>query len=147
MTTKPKAKAKPKAKPKRRRIKPGEAPGRGTAGTKGQARFTASKEQRDAVMAMAAAGIEQRAISLALRVPLRTLQRHFVSELADGIEVINAKVGGGLAAKALAGKQPYDIYWSKSRMGWRDRTSIGFEDEKGAPVNPSNLFTVQITGG
>lgn len=139
------AAAKPKAK--RPKVKPGQAPGRGgKKGQGGQPAFHPTQEQRDAVMAMTAAGIEHRPISLALQIPMRTLQRHFIEELKNGVDIINAVVGGGLAAKAKAGKQPYDIFWSKSRMGWRDRVSHGFEDERGQPVNPANLFSIQITG-
>jgi hypothetical protein len=128
----------------RRRVEPGQATGRGGG------RFIATAAQRERVMDMVAAGIQLRAISLVLKIPERTVSRHFAVELSDGQEIRNAQVGGDIvkAARDPTHKEhkTMAIYYSKARMAWSDRVQIGFGDEKGNPVNPANLFTVQITG-
>lgn len=129
------AKTQPKPKPK---PKP---PTRG---------FVPTDKQRERVMDMVAAGIEQRAISLTMKIPIRILQRHFLHELQNGAMIRKAQIGGDIveAARDKDHKEhkTMAIYYSKAHMGWSDRVQLGFSDENGKAVSPANLFTVQITG-
>ena len=45
---------------------------------------------------------------------------------------------------ALSGDKTMMIFYAKAQMGWRDRTSVGFENQNGEAVNPERLFTVNI---
>ena len=112
--------------------------------------FQPTDAQREQVMDMVAAGIEQRPIALVLKISVDMLVKHFRAELDDGQEIRNAQIGGDIVHsahdKAAPDHKTMKIYYSKTRMGWRDSVRLGFEDSKGAPVDPVNLFTVQITG-
>lgn len=133
-----------RAKPKR-----GVAPGRGgRAGgaTVGQPPFVPTEVQRMTVQGLVSIGTEQWVIAEALKIPLRTLARHFTEELKNGRAVMHARIGGGIVAAALSGDKTMMIFYAKAQMGWRDRYNVGFDDEKGNPVNPSNLFTINIQG-
>lgn len=136
---------------KRKRAAPaapdGEAPGRGGSvpGHLGQAPFVATPHQRQAVAALVSVGHANKVIAEVLRIPERTLIRHFAHELKHGRTLIHAQIGGSIVAAALAGDKTMQIFYAKAQMGWRDRHSVGFDDEKGNPINPANLFQVQIT--
>lgn len=140
-------KAKRKAKARVAKVKPGVAPGRGGAalGTGRQPPFIATDEQRQAVMALVSFGTTHEVIAQVLRIPERTLTRHFREELTTGKMMVHARVGGRIVAEALRGDKTMAIFYAKAQMGWRDGYRIGFEDKDRNPVNPSNLFTVEIT--
>lgn len=134
--------ARKKAPPRR-----GAAPGRtGAAGVRGQPRFVKTEAQSAVVMGLVSIGTEIWAIAQALQLPERTLYRHFQDELQRGKHIIHARIGGGIVAAALAGDKTMMIFYAKAQMGWRDRHTLGFDDAAGNPVNPSNLFTIAITG-
>ena len=135
-------------KPSSRRKAPpkGRAPGRGgsRAGKSGQPAFDPTEHQRQAVSALISIGYTTDVIAEVLHIPSRTLERHFAYELKHGRVLIQARIGGGIVASALAGDKTMMIFYAKTQMGWRERFSHGFEDEKGQGVNPANLFQVQI---
>lgn len=129
------------AKPKRRRIvKPGVPTGRGPV------RFQPTPEQRDSVSQLKACGWNIEQIAVALRIPLRTLERHFSDEIKGGEFHIKSRVARNIAVGAINGDKTLMIFYAKAQMGWRDHYRVGFEDEKGNAVNPANLFTINITG-
>jgi hypothetical protein len=128
------------AKPKRRRIvKPGEPTG-------GKVRFRPTPEQRDSVSQLKACGWTVEQIALALRIPLRTLQRYFGDEIQGGEFHVKSRVARNIAVGAINGDKTLMIFYAKAMMGWRDHYRVGFEDDKGNAVNPANLFTINITG-
>jgi len=143
-----KRKAKPKPKKPVRIIKPGEAPGRGSSpGARGQqARFVATEEQRRLVAALRSCGWSQENISLATKLPRTTLNRHFAKEMETGEMSIKSKISHNIIEGAMNGDRTLMIFYAKTQMGWKDRASIGFEDDKGQPINPAGLFTVNISG-
>lgn len=128
------------AKPKLRRVyKPGEPTG-------ARVKFRPTEEQRDSVKQLRGCGWSPEQIAVALRIPERTMYRHFGDELKAGEFEIKSKVSRNIAVGALSGDRTLMIFYAKAQMGWRDSFRVGFEDEKGAPVNPANLFTINITG-
>lgn len=132
------------AKKPRRKVKPGVAPGRGGGGPGGQPRFDPTEHQRQAVAALVSIGWGRDVVSEVMHIPARTLTRHFGHELKHGKVLIHARIGASIVADALAGDKTMRIFFAKTQMGWRERYAHGFEDEKGAPVNPANLFQVSI---
>lgn len=129
---------------KRKARRAGIAPRRGGApDVRGQPAFVPTEGQRVAVMGLVSVGTEQWAIAEALKIPLRTLVRHFAEELAKGRGIIHARVGGGIVASALSGNLTAQIFYAKAQMGWRDRWDGAGGQE---PANASNLFTIDITG-
>lgn len=124
----------------------GVAPGRGGSPTgQGQAPFVATAHQRQAVAALVSIGHPYKVISEVLRIPERTLTRHFSHELKHGRTLIHAQIGGSIVAAALSGDRTMQIFYAKAQMGWRDRHSIGFDDKDGNAINPDRLFQVSIT--
>lgn len=131
-----------KAKPRK-----GVAPGRGGAkGKKGQPRFIKTPEQSTAVMGLVSVGTESWVIAEVMKIPLRTLQRHFQEEMQKGTQIVHARVGGGITTGALEGDKTLMIFYAKSQMGWRDSYRVGFEGANGKPVDPPGLFQINITG-
>ncbi len=152
MAKEPKAKRpKPKAPPRRPFVAKPTPQGRRKVRARVKPKgFIPTNAQRDQVMDMVAANIGQRAIALVLKISESMLQTHFRGELDDGQLIRNAQIGGGIVKSARDENAPdhktMAIYATKALMGWRDSVRLGFEDSKGQPVDPVNLFTVQITG-
>jgi hypothetical protein len=99
------------------------------------------------VACMISVGTPHEAIARALDISQPTLYRHFARELKDGKLEIHAAIAKGITAMALSGDKTMMIFYAKSQMGWRDRASIGFENQSGQTVNPKELFTVNIIRG
>jgi hypothetical protein len=124
----------------RRVIKPGEPTGRGRLA------FRPTPEQRDSVKQLKACGWSTAQIAAALRLPLRTIERHLGQELKDGEFEVKSVVSRNIAVGAMNGDRTLMIFYAKAQMGWRDSYRIGFEDKDGQPTNAANLFTINITG-
>lgn len=105
-----------------------------------------TESQRLAVASLVSIGHSMQVISEALDIPDRTLKRHYAHELKHGREIIHARVGGSIVAQALAGHVTMQIFYAKAQMGWRDRHSHAFEKPDGSVADPTELFTISITG-
>jgi hypothetical protein len=131
-----------------REIEPGTAPGRGgSVAGKGQSPFIPTNVQRQKVMDLVSCNFTQEQISIGLGIPLRTLERHFQEELQNGKVRVHAEIAAGIVAAARAGDKTMRIFYAKSQLGWRERTSVGFEDSHGYAADPNRLFSIQIGGG
>ena len=83
---------------------------------------------RDFVLAMAGAGVQQDEIARVIRVSDNTLRKHYAYELDVGESRANAEVTQSLFLQAVGGpKRQWDravttasIYWSKVRMRWQE---------------------------
>lgn len=106
-------------------------------------RFVASDEHRNAICAMVSVGTQHHIISRLLHIPLTTLRRHFAYELEFGRDLVFAKVGTSLAARALGEELVAKIFFAKARMGWRDRDPAQMQ---ASAQTADALFTVSITG-
>jgi hypothetical protein len=95
---------------------------------------------------MVSVGTPHDVIARAIGVSEPTLYRHFAHELKSGKAEIHAAIGKSITAMALAGDKTMMIFFAKAQMGWRERTSVGIEDEHGRQQNPQALFTTQIGG-
>ena len=95
---------------------------------------------------MISVGTPHAVIARAISVSEPTLHRHFQHELKNGKTEVHAAIGKNITALALAGDRTMMIFYAKTRMGWRERANIGFEDENGRVVDARQLFMVNITG-
>ncbi len=129
-----------KPRPKSKNI-PGKAPG-----TRGGAKFIPTEEQRELIRNLRACGFTEDEIATATGLKKTTMLRHYRTEIDLGKVNVDSVVANNIARMAMAGDKTMCIYYSKSRMGWSDRSSISFEDQNGQKVNPAGLFTVNITG-
>jgi hypothetical protein len=93
---------------------------------------------------MAAVGIphEQIGVQIGIRSP-KTLRKHVRDELDRGVTEANYKVGQTLFNMATSGESAAaTIFWSKTRMGLRERPA------EGRPPAPPPPFIVTLdTGG
>lgn len=101
--------------------------------------FVPTPEQRLYVMQLVACGFTQESISVLLRVPHATLERHFREELVHGKLVVDAKVLTGIAQQAMGGDKTMSIFYAKARTGWRDVGPNGQE--------PQTVFAISINNG
>jgi len=86
--------------------------------------FKPTDDERKLVEQMSAVGIPQESISLVIRdgIDSKTLRKHFRRELDTAAIKANAKIGGTLFNKAINGDTAAAIWWSKTRMGWKETT-------------------------
>jgi hypothetical protein len=108
--------------------------------------FVPTDEQRQRVEILVSCDIPQHDIAKLLGIGESTLQRHFRTELDEGRMRIHAAIAEKITSMALRGDRTMAIFYSKARMGWRDRTLVGLEDGQGNVVEPK-LFSIQIGGG
>ena len=80
----------------------------------------ANEETRKSVEMMSAVGIPQADISGALKIDEKTLRKYYRDELDNASTKANAKVGGALFNKAIGGDTSSMIWWSKTRMRWKE---------------------------
>tara|TARA_R100001377_G_scaffold896_3_gene769 strand:- start:1299 stop:1724 length:426 start_codon:yes stop_codon:yes gene_type:complete len=87
--------------------------------------FKPTESERELVGQMSAVGIPQDSICLVVRdgIDPKTLRKHFRHELDTASVMANSKVAGTLYSKALAGDTTAAIWWTKTRMGWKE-TSV-----------------------
>lgn len=99
--------------------------------------FKPTDDERKLVEQMSAVGIPQESICLVVRdgIDDKTLRKHFRRELDTASVKANAKVGGTLFNKAMAGDTTAAIWWSKARMKWAERHEHTGED--GGPIDTS----------
>lgn len=82
-------------------------------------------EQRKLVSALTSFGITQQDICTQIEIDLKTLRKHYKSELAKSITMANAKVAESLFKMATQkGNVAAAIFWAKTRMGWREVSDI-----------------------
>jgi hypothetical protein len=77
-------------------------------------------EQRKLVKTMAAAGITSEAICLVIGVSGKTLRKHYRTELDTSAIRATAVVAGSLYRKAVNGNVAAQIFWLKTRGGWKE---------------------------
>jgi len=92
-------------------------------GKRGPQPFKPTDDERKTVSLMVAVGIPQEGIARCIRdgISRPTLEKHFREELDTAAHKANAKVGGTLYQKAIAGDTTAMIWWTKARMRWSEK--------------------------
>jgi hypothetical protein len=138
---KPPAKTSATPAPKKRTDKRGTPKGRGTrkggkggkGGRIGNPPFEATDEHRVTVRAMVAGGSQQWVIAHYLGISEDTLRRHFKLELEHGKLLVDGKVGGSIAQKALAGDAEMEKFYMRTRGGWSEKHRLAVGGDADAP--------------
>ena len=86
----------------------------------GRPAFQPTEEQRYTVSLMAAIGIPQEDMCPAIGVTRPTLRKHFKEELAVGKTKAITQVAGSLMRQALDGNVTAQIFFLKTRAGWKE---------------------------
>jgi len=84
-------------------------------------------KDRAIVKRMAMIGVSHEIIAKALKVRKATLEADFAEELANSASEANAAVAGALFKNAMSGNVAAQIFWCKTRLGWKEK----FEHEHG----------------
>lgn len=86
-------------------------------------------KDRATVKAMSAYGIPQQQIARVIGIHDETLRIHYRDELDLGVIEANAKVAETLFRQATKeGNTTAAIWWTKSRMGWKETHRVETED-------------------
>lgn len=89
-------------------------------------------KSRATVKAMSAYGIPQEQIARAQGIDDKTLRLHYRDELDLGVIEANSKVAESLFNQGVRdGNTAALIWWTKSRMGWKERQEIAHMDADG----------------
>ena len=84
--------------------------------------FKPTEQEREQVEQMSAVGIPQESICKVIRngIDDKTLRKHFRKELDTALAKANSAIGTTLYNKAMGGDTTALIWWSKTRMGWKE---------------------------
>lgn len=89
-------------------------------------------ERRKYVRSLAAYGTPQEQIARVLDIDSKTLRLHYRDELDLAVIEANAKVAETLFRQATKeGNTTAAIWWTKSRMGWKEKQEIAHTDAEG----------------
>mgnify|MGYP000155908589 len=79
-----------------------------------------TEAQRQAVSLHASTGTPQELISRILDIDEKTLRKYYRDELDLGLAKANAKMSGSLFNKGIGGDTTAQIFWLKTRAGFRE---------------------------
>jgi hypothetical protein len=116
----------------------------------GRPPFNPDDTQRSAVTMLAACGTRFQVIATHIGVDTKTLRRHFRKELSEGRQDANALVARSLFSQAIGGNVTAQIFWLKTRAGWKETSALEMAGPDGRPLNrpnPSMLGISWINGG
>lgn len=91
-----------------------------------------TKAQRDTVSLHAMVGTPQEQIAQVISVDVKTLRKHYRSELDLALAKANATIGGSLFNKAKGGDTSAQIFWLKTRAGFKEKQDINHTSEDGS---------------
>lgn len=80
--------------------------------------------ERMLVKFMAIAAVPQERIAKVLKLRKETLLKEFRAELDEGADQLNANVVGALYKNAVTGNVAAQIFWCKTRLGWKDTSAL-----------------------
>lgn len=91
-----------------------------------------TEKTRAKVKALSAYGIPQEQIARALDIHRETLTKYYRDELDLGVIEANAKIAETLFNQGVRdGNTTALIWWTKSRMGWKEKTEVAHTDAEG----------------
>ena len=100
-------------------------------------------KDRELVSTMVAVGIPEESIARCIQggIDPKTLRKYYSEEIATSAIKANTKVAGSLYNKAIAGDTTSAIWWTKTRMGWKETTNLN--------VGPTDALTelLQVIDG
>lgn len=111
---KPKLKLVKEAEPKRKQGRPN---------------IEVTEQQRAQAKLMLSVGVGIRECSAYLGMAINTFRKKFKKEISFAQIEVNSNVAGALYRNAMAGNVTAQIFWCKTRLGWRevDRTEVETE--------------------
>lgn len=86
-------------------------------------------ETREFIRSGFASGVCQPELAQALGVSVNTLKKHYSEELKGGLIAANVAVAGALYRAAMEGNTTAQIFWLKTRAGWREKQDLNITSE------------------
>lgn len=83
-----------------------------------------TQDKRELVKLHATIGTRQDVIADILGIDDKTLRKHYREELDQSAAQANAVIGGALFNKAKAGDTAAQIFWMKTRAGWKETNVV-----------------------
>jgi hypothetical protein len=102
--------------------------------------FSVTDAMRERVRRLAGVGVPQDDIAAILDCDAKTLRKYFRIELNRGVAEANAAVASYLFAKVKEGNVTAQIFWMKTRAGWREGRAP--EDTVPGAEADSNFYVV-----
>ena len=97
--------------------------------------FKPTAEQRKTVRTLAGYGINQNYIAKEVGLGSKhTLIKHFRDELDDGKDKADALVMESMFNQCRRGNATLIIWWTKNRMGWKDKIDHEITGKDGNPI-------------
>lgn len=96
---------------------------------------------------MAKHGVPQDSIAVVLDISPMTLRKHFRRELDLGAAQANVQIGKTLFEMATGGNVAAAIFWSKARMGWREKQEVDLNVRGDASNLTDEQLAAIATGG
>jgi predicted transcriptional regulator len=86
----------------------------------GQKPHSPTEKDRTLAQTLSGLGVPQNDIAILIGISKPTLHKHYREDLDRGLAEANAKIAGSLFQQATGGNVAAAIFWTKSRMGWRE---------------------------
>jgi hypothetical protein len=104
-----------------------------------------TKAQRDTVSLHAMVGTPHDTISEILNIDPKTLRKHYRSELDHAMAKANATIGGSLFNKAKGGDTAAQIFWMKTRAGFKEVKGIEMDHSSSdGSMTPTKITRVIV---
>ena len=87
----------------------------------GRPKIAYSQEIAEQVRELRQYGGSLEDIALAVGISAPTLRKQYAAELERGVALANIAVGRKLYERCMAGDPVALFYWTKARMGWREK--------------------------
>ena len=112
--------------------------------------FVVTEALREKVLHLAGLGVPQNDIAKIVGCAPKTLRKRFREELDRGVAEANAIISGCLFAAAKGGNTTAQIFWMKTRGGWRERQPADDRDADAGSgsevlVLPDNNRDLELT--
>ena len=104
-------------------------------GKPGRKPFEPTKEQNAEVLTMALSGTPEDEIARVIGIAPKTLRKHFRETLDTAHTRANARVAGSLYSAAIAGNVTAQIFWCKTRLGWREKQDVELSGNVGITLD------------
>lgn len=86
----------------------------------GRKAWVPTREDKQLIELMCIAGVSRDQIAEVMKVSNKTLSRHCSDILATARPRANSKIAGALFQNAIKGNVTAQIFWLKTRAGWRE---------------------------
>lgn len=91
-------------------------------------------ENKDKVKSLSAMGTRFEDIALELDISADTLTKYYRKELDKGRITANAKVAQGLYNQAIGGNTSAQMFWLKTRAGWKETSKHEITGADGSAI-------------